>query len=189
MKNTLKVFLFAVSCLALLSLQVLADEGHMDRCNMMMKNMKMRANMEMDDLFFMKTHYILANGAEINLTEDQETKIKELVYSAKKAVIMQDAAIESLELDIMQAFMKSPIDVNAINGLIDNKYAAKASKAKDLVAAYVNLQKILTKDQQNKLKDMWMASMTGDMTCGMTDKDHEKAESHEMMMPKPYKKQ
>ena len=105
-------------------------------------------------MFFHKAHLALSHAAELGLSDDQVSKIKALEYTVKKNLIKEDADIKSLGLDIREAITKDTVDTNAVNSLIDQKYAKKAEKAKETVQAYANLKKILTKDQYDKLKEM-----------------------------------
>lgn len=107
-----------------------------------------------DQCSMRKAHLALAKAKELGLSDDQVSRIKALTYNLKKSIIKEDADIKSLGLDIREAITKDTVDVNAVNSLIDQKYALKAAKAKEAVQAYANLKTILTKDQYTKLKEM-----------------------------------
>ena len=108
----------------------------------------------MDRLFFFKVGLILGRSADIGLTDDQKEKVETLKYNFLKTIIKENADIELLALDIKEGLRKDEADIKTINGLLDKEYVAKAQKAKDAVEACVNLNKIITKDQQKKLKEM-----------------------------------
>ena len=112
-----------------------------------------------DGIFFLKARIILKNAAELGLSEDQIAKIKALKYNVEKSSIKSEADIKAIALDIREAVRKDDVDTSAVNSLIDKKYAIKAQKAKDDVEAYVSLKKILTGDQQKKLKEIWSSGM------------------------------
>jgi Spy/CpxP family protein refolding chaperone len=176
MKCIMKIFIIAFLALAALSTVALADDSPMGRCTMMCAHEKMWSKMDLDDMLFFKIHFVLANAADIGLSDDQAEKIKALKYSVKKGLIKNDADIESIALDIKEELRKDVIDTNAVNGLIDKKYAVKAQKAKDLVGAYANLKTILTKEQIKKAKDL----MTGCMGEKGKHMMMEEKEEHEM---------
>ena len=104
-----------------------------------------------------KAHMILKNGDELGLLDEQTTKIKELMLESKKDEIMQTAEIETIALDIKSKMWKDAVDTEAINVLIDKKYESKKVKAKATVAAYAELKNILTKKQNEKLKELYKA--------------------------------
>ncbi len=102
-----------------------------------------------------KAHMILKNEDELGLSNEQTTKIKELMLKSKKDEIMQTAEIKTIALDIKSEMWKDAVDTEAINTLIDKKYETKKEKAKSSVAAYVELKNILTKEQKEKLKELY----------------------------------
>jgi len=109
----------------------------------------------MDEKLFYKAHMMLRNEIELGLSDEQVGMIKDLKLSTKKSMIRQKAEIEILALDVKAAMWKDTIDVEAVGKLIDQKYELKKQKAKSLVAAYAELKGILTKEQKDKLKELW----------------------------------
>lgn len=154
MKYAVRIFILALCVLALASTYALADSCSAGKGDMMHKNCKMMSKMDRGDMLSCKAHFIVEKASELGLSDDQVEKVKALKYSAKKNLIKKDADIETLALDIKEALGKDEVDLNAVNSLIDKKYAVKAERTKDLVKACVNVKKILTNDQQKKLKDM-----------------------------------
>ncbi len=152
MKRIATIFVVALCALALVSSASFADQCSMGKAK--------KGN---DEMFFHKAHLALAKAKELGLTDDQVSKIKALEYTIKKNLIKEDADIKSLGLDIKQAIEKDTVDTNAVNNLIDQKYALKAAKAKEAVQAYANLKQVLSKDQYNKLKEMRRHGMEGKM--------------------------
>ena len=120
------------------------DGGFMGGHHMMGMHKGMGAEHGMDRLFFFKVGLILGRSADIGLTDDQKEKVETLKYNFLKTIIK----------DIKEGLRKDEADIKTINGLLDKEYVAKAQKAKDAVEACVNLNKIITKDQQKKLKEM-----------------------------------
>jgi len=115
---------------------------------------KMARGMDKDNIFFYKAHFVMENAAELGLSNEQIEKIKTLKYGIEKNSIKKDADIMILALDIKEALGKDETDINAVNALIDQKYALKAQKAKEEMDACVSLKKILTPEQLKKMKEM-----------------------------------
>lgn len=103
----------------------------------------------------LKAHLILKNEEELGLSDEQVGKVKALTLKNKKDLIMQEAEIEVLSLDIKSKTWGDEIDTSAINKLIDQKYELKKAKAKSSVEAYAELKKVLTDEQKAKLKALW----------------------------------
>jgi Spy/CpxP family protein refolding chaperone len=100
----------------------------------------------------MKAHCLVMHQEELGLSDEQVEKIKALKYETKKQVIAQDAEIELAELDVKKAMWQDAIAVETVNPLVDRKFELKKEKAKMLIAAYADLQSILTAEQQKELK-------------------------------------
>ena len=104
---------------------------------------------------FYKAHFMIKNQDELGLSDEQVKKIKELKLAAKKELIDRKAKIEILGVDIKGLLYKDPINLEAINALIDQKYEIKKAKTKYIVQTYANLKNILTDEQKAKLKTLW----------------------------------
>ena len=190
MKNNMKILIIVV-CMLIVSLPcVFAQDNQMGKGGMGMmgkdggmgmmganSGMKMLNKMDFNEMFNYKISFILMNSKDLEVTDEQMMKIKELKYKIEKSMIMSKAEMEITDIDIMQAFGKDDIDTVAIGKLIDKKYDAKKTESKALVSACADLRTILTMDQQKKLKDMWSSHimngtkkmmMSGDSnTCPM----------------------
>lgn len=183
MGNAKKVLIMVV-CMLIVSLPcVFAQDNQMGKGGMGMgmmgtnSGMKMLNKMDFNEMFNYKISFILMNSKDLEVTDEQMMKIKELKYKIEKSMIMSKAEMEITDIDIMQAFGKDDIDAVAIGKLIDKKYDAKKTESKELVSACADLRTILTMDQQKKLKDMWSSHimngikkmmMSGDSnTCPM----------------------
>ena len=64
-----------------------------------------------------------------------------------------------MAIDIMAKLKEHPIDLEAVNKLIDQKYEMKKAQIKSLVASYAKLKSILTEDQIKILKTLWEPPM------------------------------
>lgn len=163
MKRVITFFTVVICALALVSPAAFADQCSMGgKCNFESKGHgKMWSGKGHDEMVLHKAHIALAKAKELGLSDDQVSRIKALTYNLKKSFIKEDADIKTLGLDIREAVTKDTVDTNAVNSLIDQKYALKAAKAKEAVGAYANLKKILTKDQYDKLKEIRRYGMRG----------------------------
>lgn len=163
----MKVLIVVFLVLAIIPAYSAADDWSMKKCKMMCAPDKGWSKTGDDDMFSKKIGCSLANAEELELSDEQVSKLKALKYSVKKNMIKKDADIEIYALDIKEEMLKDEADINILKGLIDKKYSAKAEKAKDLAEACVNAKNILTKDQQKKLKDIWSECKMGKMGHAM----------------------
>lgn len=123
--------------------------------------------MDLEEKFFHKAHLILSCQEEIGLAEEQAKKVKELKTNTKKDLIRKNAEIEILGMDIESALREDVIDTKAVNKLIDKKYDFKKEKAKILINAYAALKDSLSKEQKEKLKEVWKKCEKEQMSCSM----------------------
>jgi len=170
MKKLYGLLVIGVIVSTVMFTQARADEGSCCKEMMRGKYGKMEQKMGLDDMFAYKAHFIMENSDELGITEEQAGKIKALKYGAKKNKIKNDAEVELLVLDIKQALEKETIDLNATNALVDKKYSLKSQAAKDSIAACAELKKILTKDQQKKMKEIWVKEMKEKDKCMLMQK-------------------
>jgi Spy/CpxP family protein refolding chaperone len=168
MKDTIGIFFTAFCALAIVSSAAFAQDCPMGmgKAGMMYGHKQESSQEESGGMFFHQARFILMQKDEIGLTEEQVEKVKTLQYNVEKNLIKEKADLELLVLDIREELRKDDINLNAVRGLIDKKYAAKAQKAKEDVEAYVNLKNILSKDQQKKLQEMGKGGMKGKMEHG-----------------------
>lgn len=108
----------------------------------------------LDDKLFYKAHFLLKNQDELGLSEEQVDALRNLKHETKKSVIMQNAEIEVIKVDAKHLLYQFPVDVEAINKLIDQKYEIKKAKAKGLVAAFAKLKEIVGEDGWAEMKEL-----------------------------------
>ena len=101
--------------------------------------------------FFHMAHSILENHSELELSEVNIRKVKNLKINTKKSLIMSTAEIETIAVDIMAEMWDASPDSNKINKLLDKKYSLKKESVKELVGAFLSLKKMLSKEQLCKL--------------------------------------
>ena len=94
---------------------------------------------ELAGMFFMKAHFILENQEALGLAEDKAEAIKQLKLETKKDMVRQNADLEIVSLDVMSELHEYPVDVKALNALLDRKYELKKTAAKSLVDAIARL--------------------------------------------------
>ena len=108
-------------------------------------------NQCLGEKFFHMAHTILENKCELELSEVNIRKIKDLKINTKKSLIKSTAEVETIAVDIMAKICEDSADISQIHKLLDKKFAIKKESVKELVSAYLNLKKLLTKDQLCKL--------------------------------------
>lgn len=89
---------------------------------------------------------------ELELSDEQVTKIKDLCVTTKKEYIQLDADIEKLCVDVKAKMFDDTFDEIGINSLIDNKYELQKKQIKLLISSYGKLNGILTEEQKEKFK-------------------------------------
>ncbi len=113
---------------------------------------------EMAKKFFGKVKMIYMNQKELDVSDKQMEKIKKLKIDTKKYLIEQNAKIDLLKVDIKVHLWEPKVDTGKVNKLVDKKYDLKKDKVKYLVKSYASLKKILSDEQMDKLKDIYLAS-------------------------------
>ncbi len=104
---------------------------------------------------FKKAHFLKENQAEIGLSDEQVDQIIDIKFALKKDLVMKKAEIEVVKLDIKRSVYERTVDVEAVNDLIDQKYAIKSEKSKATVQALADIKNILTDDQYEAMKSIW----------------------------------
>ena len=106
------------------------------------------------DSVFYKAGMLMAAKDEIGLTDAQVDQIKVIKLDFKKTLVRLEADIEVLGLDVKKGLYENPVDVDAVNALIDQKYAIKIAKAKASVQALADVKSVVTDEQWTKLKEL-----------------------------------
>ncbi|MGB2661750.1 MAG: hypothetical protein WBD04_05145 [Candidatus Omnitrophota bacterium] len=108
----------------------------------------------LDEKVFYKAKIMLKNQDELELSDKQIDKIKGLKVAAKKELIMRNAEIELIKVDLQAKLYEDKVDVPGMNKLIDEKYKLKNAKAKYLVKTYADLKNVLTEKQMKEFKTL-----------------------------------
>ena len=112
----------------------------------------------LEEKLYHKAHTFLIYEEELGLTEEKVKKIKELKHETKKELIRSKADIEIIAVDIWAELYNNPIDVDAVNKLIDQKYEIKKAKTKALIQALATLKATLSEEQYATMKKIWKDS-------------------------------
>lgn len=140
MKHTRTIALLSVLSLLLVSALAYAGE---------------HKKKDLDDKLMCKIKFALENEKELDLSEQQVDDLKELKINLKKELVRKKADIKLIKIDIYDHLYKDPVDVAAIDPLIDQKYELKKQKAKYIVQSYANFKKIVSDDQKETFKELY----------------------------------
>ncbi len=121
----------------------------------------------LEQKFSMMAHCIVSQGEELGLSEEKTAAVKNLKLETKKQLIQQNAQIEIVALDLKAKLHEKPVNVQAVNALVEQSYDLQKAKDKALVEAIAKLDGMLTKDQTEKLHKLWKTCAKGaDSRCG-----------------------
>ena len=102
--------------------------------------------------FFHFAHLALENHEELGLSEDAVKKIRELKIGTKKSLIRNRAEVELLMVDVISKLHTEKPEISEINKLIDKKFDIKKAGMKKLIAGFVGVKKLLSKEQMKQVK-------------------------------------
>ena len=102
--------------------------------------------------FFHFAHSILENHEELGLTDVDVKKVRDLKIGTKKGMIRNRAEVELLMVDIISSLYQEKPEISEINKLIDKKFEIKKAGMKKLIAAFVGIKKLLSKEQMKQIK-------------------------------------
>jgi Spy/CpxP family protein refolding chaperone len=145
MMKTSRILFFLACYLVAFSLPM-AYAGHDQKCG--------KCGQGLDSKILKKLHLAIEYQDELEASDSQIRKIRELKMRLKKDLIQRKAAIDLMGVDIKSKLWANDIDKKEINQLIDRKYELKKAKAKSLVEALIELKDILKDEQEEKLKDL-----------------------------------
>jgi len=106
-------------------------------------------------MFFKKAHTILENKDALGLTADKAAEIKGLQLETAKAIIKQRAEIATVSVDLRSKLHEDPVNIEAVNKLVDQQFDLKKAKTKTMVEAFAKLKGLLTQEQYDKLRELW----------------------------------
>ena len=125
----------------------------------------------LDKMVLMKGHMLLKHRTELDLTPEQQDKITKALADVKKKGNTLKAQIDNYKIDIHMAMRSEKMDASAVKRLIDKKYAAKTKLAKTYVDVQAAMQKVLSKEQLEDIREY---------RYGLNDDDDENEEEIEV---------
>ncbi|MCF7870389.1 MAG: hypothetical protein K9M01_04660 [Candidatus Omnitrophica bacterium] len=144
---------------------------------------------DLGDKLFKKMYIALKEKKDLKLSDSQVDEIVNLKVETKKDYTIKKAEIKNIGLDLKLQLMKDDIDTEKINSLIDEKYDLKKDKAKALIKAYASFKDILSKEQTERLKEIYkkkcLMKNYGNkrkmMKNKMMERDHQMMKDNRMM--------
>jgi len=91
-------------------------------------------------------------GPDLNLTEQQRNKLREMGVEQQKKAIRLHADIQTKEIELHELMRAANPDRAVINAKIDEIGALKAQTEKDSVAQRLAFEQLLTPEQRQKLR-------------------------------------
>ncbi|MCF7874591.1 MAG: hypothetical protein K9L58_00445 [Candidatus Omnitrophica bacterium] len=137
---------------------------------------------DLGDKIFKKMHLALEEKEDLKLSDSQIDQILNLKVKTKKDCIMKKAEIKTLLLDLKVQLMEDNIDMGKVNPIIDKKYGLKKEKAKSLLKAYASFKDILSKEQMDKLKEIYKQK------CSMKSYGEKKEMMNKKMMERKHQR-
>lgn len=122
--------------------------GHKDKCMKCAMQAKECMATQLKD----KVGLLMDHKQMLGINDKQVADIKAAKKAAIKELIQRKADVDIIMVDAKSEMYKDMMDLAAINGLIDQKYAAKAAYAKAYVKGISDIQQVLSPDQRAKWK-------------------------------------
>jgi hypothetical protein len=107
------------------------------------------------DKLMEKAHFYLEHADEIGLSEEQTQTIKALQLEATKTSLRQEADMKILTLDMKAKMSEPPLDVKALNEMVEDAFAGIAQSTKAMIGNYAKLRAVLTEEQLARAKEIW----------------------------------
>ncbi|MDD4202323.1 MAG: hypothetical protein PHQ52_02540 [Candidatus Omnitrophica bacterium] len=111
------------------------------------------SKMDLKAKLFYKMQVALMNEEELGLTKEQSDKIKDIKLATQKKLIMDDARIDVIAIDIEDNLWKKEIDLANIQKLVDEKYDIKKDKTMTTITAYSEFKEVFSDEQYEQLKE------------------------------------
>lgn len=94
---------------------------------------------------------IIRYAEVLGLNDRQLKKIDELKLSLEKEMVLLNARVEVIDIDLRAALGEDSIDMNRVKKLIDEKYDIEKRRVEGQANAFANLKNILSRDQREKM--------------------------------------
>ncbi len=118
--------------------------------------------------FNYKVQFVLGRWGELQLSEKQMTQIKDLNNTTTKYLITKNAEIDVLAVDVKSQMHQATMNLEAINKLVDQKYALKNERAKATIKAISDLKNVLNDEQKTKFKTLLMNAFSACSSCPLS---------------------
>lgn len=96
---------------------------------------------------------IIKKQKELNVTDEQVVKIKELITLTLNEIMQRNAGIDAITVEINTISWESPFDMDPIEKLALEKQHLIAEKDKSVIGSYKKLSQLLTDEQREALKN------------------------------------
>ena len=125
-----------------------------------------------------KVKMLWLSQEDLDISEDQMSKIKDIKHAALKEMIQLKADLDILKVDLMPAFYSEQIDIDTVGPQVEQKYELKKKSALAFTKALSDIQGVLSEKQREEWKDMVIAaklaskcsSCSGPKICPITGK-------------------
>ena len=108
--------------------------------------------------------------ADLGLSDEQVEKLKAADFAAQEQRLAVKAEMDSLHLQMEQAFAADKVDDKAIQALAEKLGAAKSKMITQRVATRLQMKTLLTAEQQDKLKSLRQSKWQGKSGKGSCNK-------------------
>ncbi|HBE01799.1 MAG: hypothetical protein A2096_14440 [Spirochaetes bacterium GWF1_41_5] len=92
--------------------------------------------------------------AMLNLTPEQDTKVKELVQNLQQSMALKKITLERIDLDVQEEMIKDNPDIAKISKILEKKSPVLVEMELESIKKDLEIKKILTSDQWLKWKAM-----------------------------------
>ena len=143
MRSRVLIVVLIVTIMAVFTISM-AEAGDYQRSG---KNELTSNKMCLETKFNKTATRILNKKQELALTRDQASQIRALVADVQKRVIMQDAELKTLTVEVNTLMWEAPFNTEQVAPLIDRKHDLQKDKDHFLVASITRLYSFLRPEQ------------------------------------------
>jgi predicted transposase len=93
-------------------------------------------------------------AAKLGLSEEQKSKVSDIVYASRSAKVDIDGRAEKAKIELKRLMMADPIDEKAVMKALDTLNAAEGDLRKNKIQLMLSIRKELTADQWKQLVAM-----------------------------------
>lgn len=104
------------------------------------------------DRFNQERRRIVRYAEVLGLDERQSEKIDALSRHLEKEMVLQDARIEVIDIDLRAELSEDEVDMKQVRKLLAEKSEIEKKRTEGQAAAYASLKEILSKAQREKLR-------------------------------------